>query len=136
MQVKVPTASITLEAEKIDDISFYRYVEPQHMKLIEKLFDKIKNLDSNKFSGEEFIELEALKDHVNDIATNFNGYSKTVYIQKLEEYHGMGTFPENELSLYSRDRELRWGSYEGQFQDDVYSDTFIKETLELLINNL
>lgn len=136
MEVCVPKASVTTEARKDDSSAFYQLVSYEHMELVQKLFDKIRCIDSTKYSGESLVEVENLKSRVDNITNNFSGYSDSLFIQNLEHYYDGCYEPEYELSLYSHNRELRWGSTHEQFRDYCYADSFIEETLELLINKL
>lgn len=137
MVVKIPKVGITLEPVKDNGLSFYQVVSDKHLKLIRELFSKIKLKDTSLLTVPDLIEFQNIKEAVEIISNNSCQYSdKVLYLHNLELYYDNELIPEFELSLYSRDGELRWGAKGQPFHGQPYFESWVEETLEVLINNL
>lgn len=133
MVIKAPKVGVAVEPD-MEAGSFYMYLTPNHLKLIQELFTKILEKDTSGMNEDEIKELEEIRRVVQNITNTFNGYSESLFLHNLEDYHGFPR-PETEVSLYSHNRELRWGSREGQFQAEQYGEQFIDDVLDCLVKN-
>lgn len=137
MVVNIPKAGVTLKAVTEGYFSFYQIASIKHLNLINNLFSKIRNKGTYLLSVEDSIEFQDIKKVVDLITNTTEGYSEGVlFIHNLELYHQNSFVPEYELSLYSCDGEIRWGASTEPFRDQTYFETWVKDTLEVLINNL